>query len=89
MFLCLCTPGGTGASVSVEGFQSDSSSSTEVLSDGEDFRERTDIKTAAEQLSSCKEETKPQKEVQQVSINPVCAKDQESLQTGQLVKEVR
>ncbi|XP_038138147.1 trichohyalin isoform X2 [Cyprinodon tularosa] len=82
------TTGGTGASVSVEGFQSDSSSSTEVLSDGEDFRERSDIKTAAEQLSSCKEETKPQKEVQQVSINPVCAKDQESLQTGQLVKEL-
>ncbi|XP_047214111.1 putative leucine-rich repeat-containing protein DDB_G0290503 isoform X2 [Girardinichthys multiradiatus] len=83
------TAGVIDASISFEGFQSDISSSTVVLSDGEDFKEHTDTETAAEQPSSQECETKPQKEEQQVSVNPMCAKDQEALQTGQLVKELQ
>ncbi|KAK5619377.1 hypothetical protein CRENBAI_011929 [Crenichthys baileyi] len=81
------TAGVIDASISFEGFQSDSSSSTVVLSDGEDFKEHTDTETAAEQPSSQECETKLQKEEQQVSVNPTCGKDQKTLQTGQLVKE--
>ncbi|KAM4717216.1 uncharacterized protein FYW61_017384 [Anableps anableps] len=80
-------------SISVEGFQSDVSSSTVVLSDVEDFREHADIETAAEQQRSQGCETKPKMEEQQVLINPTCAKDHPALlcqqQTGQLVKELQ
>ncbi|XP_043956892.1 trichohyalin-like isoform X1 [Gambusia affinis] len=83
----------TDTSISVEGFQSDDSSSTVVLSDGEDFRKHADTETAAEQPGSQGCETEARREEQQVSINPTCAKDRASLlsqqQTGQLVKELQ
>lgn len=83
----------TDASISVEGFQSDDSSSTVVLSDGEDFRKHAGTETAAEQPRSQGCETEAQREEQQVLTNPTCAKDRAALlsqqQTGQLVKEVR
>ncbi|XP_014869303.1 PREDICTED: trichohyalin-like isoform X2 [Poecilia mexicana] len=85
--------GATDASISVEGFQSDDSSSTVVLSDGEDLRKRADTEAAAEQPCSQGRETEPQSEEQQVLINPTCAKDRAALlsqqQTGQLVKELQ
>ncbi|XP_054891275.1 trichohyalin-like [Poeciliopsis prolifica] len=81
--------GATDAPISVEGFQSEDSSSTVVLSDGEDFWKRADTATAAEQ--SCPQgcETEPQREVQQVLISPTCAALLSQQQTGQLVKELQ
>ncbi|XP_023204480.1 trichohyalin isoform X1 [Xiphophorus maculatus] len=83
----------TDASISVEGFQSDDSSSTVVLSDGEDFRKHAGTETAAEQPRSQGCETEAQREEQQVLTNPTCAKDRAALlsqqQTGQLVKELQ
>uniref|UniRef100_A0A3Q2PY05 Myosin-9-like n=1 Tax=Fundulus heteroclitus TaxID=8078 RepID=A0A3Q2PY05_FUNHE len=79
--------GVTDASILVAGFQSDSSSSTVVLSDGEDLREHSE--TAAERPSSQECDAKPQKEEQQASMSPTCAKDCDALQTGQLVKELQ